>query len=432
MDGYSKIDQALERSDEVREVMTHIPHWIIRWGMTCIFLTVVIFLGLSWLIKYPDVLTSNVVLTTANPPARLVARASGKIMHLAYKENEQVTEGAILGIIENPANSKEVLDLINTLQAVPYADLVQDQNLDLPDNINLGELQKDYALFYRAYNELALFKKLDPVAKEIISTRQDVQEYTNLLANQQKEKSISKTEVGLVQKDYDRNVTLYKDKVIADKQLEDNERELIRTRRSFEQLETSIASTRIRLSELQKALTLLQIQNQEKQKQYELNLTEAYKTLSGALANWEQKYLLKAPVAGKLTYLKFWSSNQFVNAGDEVMVIVPDKQEAVIGKVLMPIQNSGKVKTGQKVNIYLQNFPFEEFGTVHGQVKSISLVPKDNLYAIEITLPQGLKTSYNKNLVFKQEMQGNAEIITEDLRLMERVFYQLKSLGEHI
>jgi multidrug resistance efflux pump len=426
----SRIEEIPDSSDAVREVMTHIPHWIIRWGMTGMLGIILVLLAISWFIKYPDVLTSQVVLTTANPPARIVARVSGKITQIYFRENDLVAAGTILASIENPAASKDVLRLRQLLQAVPDARLVKEQSLDLPENIQLGELQKEYGLFYRAYQELKFFKTLNPVAREITATGQEMGEYRHLLEKQLREKELLQTEVQLARKDYDRNVFLYQNKVIADKQLEDNERELIRTRRSYEQLESGIATTRIRLSELQKSLAMLAVQNAQESSQYELSLTEAHKTLVGAVAQWEQQYLLRSPVAGQVTYLKFWAPNQYVRSGEEVMVIVPRQQQALIGKVSMPIQNSGKVKVGQRVNIYLKNFPHQEFGTLPGRVSSISLVPAANRYTIGITLPAGLKTSYHKQLVFKQEMQGNAEIVTEELRLLERIFYQVRALGK--
>ena len=36
-------------------------------------------------------------------------------------------------------------------------------------------------------------------------------------------------------------------------------------------------------------------------------------------------------------------------------------------------------------------------------------------------------TSYKKEIPFKHEMNGTAEIITEDLRLIERFFQQFKN-----
>jgi hypothetical protein len=92
----------------------------------------------------------------------------------------------------------------------------------------------------------------------------------------------------------------------------------------------------------------------------------------------------------------------------------------------MPVQNSGKVKIGQQVSIRLDNYPYQEFGMLAGVVQSISLVPRNASYAIEVQLPHDLRTSFNTRLDFKQEMQGSAEIITEELRLLERIFYQIR------
>ncbi|MDQ3291975.1 MAG: hypothetical protein M3Q05_11870, partial [Bacteroidota bacterium] len=226
MEGYSKVDDILDRSDDLTEVMAQIPNWIVRSGMTYLFITLVAILTVSWFIRYPDVLTSDVVLTSPNPPARIIAQSSGKLHQIFFKENDYVQKGALLGIIENSANSSDVLGLLSLLNSTPYSDLINNQNLDLFDNNNLGEVQMEYANFYRAYNDLKLFKQLNPVARELTSTRQEFKEHHNLLNKQLKEKEFYKTEIGLVQKDYDRNVFLYKNKVIADKQLEDNEREL--------------------------------------------------------------------------------------------------------------------------------------------------------------------------------------------------------------
>jgi hypothetical protein len=92
------------------------------------------------------------------------------------------------------------------------------------------------------------------------------------------------------------------------------------------------------------------------------------------------------------------------------------------------MENSGKVKTGQKVNIKLANFPYTEFGMLTGKVKSISLVPDQGKYFVEIELTNGLKTNYNKQLPFFQEMTGTAEIITEDMRLIERIIAPMRSM----
>ena len=91
--------------------------------------------------------------------------------------------------------------------------------------------------------------------------------------------------------------------------------------------------------------------------------------------------------------------------------------------------NSGKIKKGQKVQIKLLNYPSDEFGELNGAVKSISLIPnEEGNYLVDVELPQNLKTTYDKTIPFRQEMKGAADIVTEDLRLIERFFYQLKNI----
>lgn len=97
----------------------------------------------------------------------------------------------------------------------------------------------------------------------------------------------------------------------------------------------------------------------------------------------------------------------------------------------------GKIKVGQKVNIKLENYPDTEFGVINGTVKSMSVIPdKEGLYFIDVNLcfdklkPSSDKriTSYDKEIEFKQVMRGSSEIITEGSRLIECFFDQFREI----
>ena len=92
------------------------------------------------------------------------------------------------------------------------------------------------------------------------------------------------------------------------------------------------------------------------------------------------------------------------------------------------MQRSGKVKQGQLVNIKLSGYPYLDYGMVRGVVKSISMVPSGDTYIVEIALPNGLETLYGKKLEFTQNMQGTAEIITDDLRLIQKIINPFRYL----
>ncbi|MNE70369.1 Hemolysin secretion protein D, plasmid [compost metagenome] len=94
-----------------------------------------------------------------------------------------------------------------------------------------------------------------------------------------------------------------------------------------------------------------------------------------------------------------------------------------------PALNSGKIQVGQEVNIRLTNFPDSQYGMLNGKIKNISLTPdEEGNLRIDVVLPRRLETSYNKTIPFQQEMSGSAEIVTEDLRLTERLLYQFREV----
>ncbi len=65
---------------------------------------------------------------------------------------------------------------------------------------------------------------------------------------------------------------------------------------------------------------------------------------------------------------------------------------------------------------------------VTGKIKNIALIPTESFYIVEVDLPNGLQTNYKKKLPFSQEMQGVAEVVTEDVRLIERFFNPIKAI----
>ncbi|MNT44757.1 hypothetical protein D3C72_1812980 [compost metagenome] len=106
----------------------------------------------------------------------------------------------------------------------------------------------------------------------------------------------------------------------------------------------------------------------------------------------------------------------------------------MFGQLAIPSQGSGKIEEGQEVIVKLDNFPYNEYGSVTGKVKSISLTASTtkmekneiDTYQILVDFPNQLKTNYGTTLNVKAESKGTAEIITNDRRLIQRLFDNLK------
>lgn len=151
--------------------------------------------------------------------------------------------------------------------------------------------------------------------------------------------------------------------------------------------------------------------------------------LKKAISEWEQNYLLISSTNGIVCFQNFLGINQHISVGENIISIMPNEKEGIIGRMNIPSANSGKVAIGNKVLIKLDNYQYQEFGIIEGKVKNVSIAPnKQGNYDVYIILPKGLKTSYNKDIIFDKELKGNADIVTQDLRLIERFFYQIRKL----
>lgn len=136
-----------------------------------------------------------------------------------------------------------------------------------------------------------------------------------------------------------------------------------------------------------------------------------------------------APCSGKIMFNKILQVNRFYKAKEASVVIVP-KSNGHFALATIAASGAGKVRIGQKTLIELTDFPKAEFGMLEGKVAGITQMEKDGKYEVNISLPEQLKTSYNKQIPFKVQLKGTVKIITKDKRLLERFFEQLTDLME--
>src|SRR3954454_15339396 len=69
-------------SEEVQDILSKMPHWIIRYGTTILFAMIILLFAGAFFIHYPDVIVTNVNITSSNPPFKVVAQANGRIQQI--------------------------------------------------------------------------------------------------------------------------------------------------------------------------------------------------------------------------------------------------------------------------------------------------------------------------------------------------------------
>jgi len=415
------------RSDEVQEILSRPPAWIVRWGTTLIVAIIALLLLGSWFFKYPDVVHSRIVVTTENPPAPIVARASGNIEHLFVSDKQKVEKDQALAVIQNTANYNHVLQLEKGLQAVP-SDSVKDlvSSKITRQNYKLGQIQPVYATFLSKLEDYQHFLELNYHQQKIKSLKEELAKYEDRVERLLRQKTLNKEEFNLIKKQYIRDSALYEKQFIPEAEFEKSESKLIRKKYELEQSEISLSNARIEISKIEQDILDLQLDYRQRSNQLRTALVEARDNLESSIKQWKHDFYLASPLDGTVTFTKYWSENQSVRKGERVMTIIPRNQGEMIGKLTLNFKGAGKVKKGQEVNIKFSNYPYLEYGMVRGVVRSISMVPEDQNYIVEVALPDSLTTFYGKTLSFTQQMQGSAEIITEDKRLLEQVLRPIK------
>lgn len=94
-------------------------------------------------------------------------------------------------------------------------------------------------------------------------------------------------------------------------------------------------------------------------------------------------------------------------------------------KITIPIANSGKIQEGQTINIKLDNYPYMEYGMIKVKIDNLKLIKHKNNYYFLLDMPDKLTTTYKTSLPYIPQMQGSAEIITKDQRLINKFIKKL-------
>lgn len=412
-------------NSNVDEVLNKPPTWLVHWGTTVFFLAFVMLIAITWFVEYPDLVGAPLKVVSNNLPKNIISKTDGNLIKLFVKEGQQVQKGEILAYLESTASHDEVLELENTVNHL--VDLAQEnklnaiQNAKIPQYFSLGELQKPFQVFQQAMmssnaaspngvfnkkkatigNEIGSLRRLQENAKSQLQLQE--QDLKIALEESQSQQRLS--EKGFVSKLEAKNAM---SKYLSKKQ-------------AYEQANGNLENNTI--SQTQKQQEIFEIEKNVMDQK--IALIQSINTLKSDIEAWKQRYIAVASISGKVNFLSNLQENQVIKAGQELLYILP-QGSGYYGEMMVGQYNFGKIKKGQEVIVKFQSYPFQEFGTVRGQISYISDVAKDSLYLVKVYFPNALKTSSKKDLPFKNGMTGSGEIVTENLKLMEKFFYDIR------
>jgi HlyD family secretion protein len=300
---------------------------------------------------------------------------------------------------------------------------------DLPElnNAQLGTIQSDYSIFLKAYRDYMEFVRIDYHQRKIQTARSELEKQREYSQSLSERATIQQEAYDIASNQFNRDFTLIEQGVISDADLEKSRKAMLTERNKHQEIISDMAENNISIARTQNQMLDLELKQQEENSGMISALEEAYNNLKASISSWEQNFLLLAPVSGSVTFTKFWSENQNVKAGETVLTIIPAESGSLVGKISLPLAGAGKVKNGDQVNIQFDNYPHLEYGMVKGYVSNISEVPEEGFYTVEVEFPDGLRTYYDYEIHASQNMQGNAQIMTDKKRMLIRVLEPIRS-----
>jgi multidrug efflux pump subunit AcrA (membrane-fusion protein) len=414
------------RSEEVTEIIGRVPHWIIRRGITIIAILCFVILIGAYFFKYPDLIPAKVSISSGNPPVKLVARNSLPIQKIFVTNDQIVNVNQPLCVFLNTARYDDVMNIATVVAQLDTSYDIRSaiSALTFPTSLQLGELQSNYIELFQTVQSYKFFLHNNAYDATIGSLSSQVGYSNQLQAEQYDRQHLLQKQMMIQQRQFDADSSLLNAKIISRVEYEESQKRMLEQQMSSGSNKTATIQNKLQESEYRKNIALTTLQKQSEENELVQKTKDAIRRFQSAFAQWEQNFVLKSPAMGKVSFFNIWKENQFVNAGEGVMMIIPPTQNFVV-RGTTGIDRYGKIKTGQKALLKLQSYSYEEYGMLEAQLTKRSLVAMDNNYAIEMKLKHGLVTNSGKTIPTSPVLEAEAEIITEDKSVLERLFEKM-------
>lgn len=412
-------------NNQVDEVLNKPPAWLVRWGTSMFFGILVLLIGITWFVKYPDLVSSSISLKSVNQPKSVIAKNGGRLDKLFVQDGMQIKHNEVLAFFESTTNHEEVLALEKVIdELILYAtedELSKIHRAEIPIYFSLGEMQRSYQVFQEALIRSKTSLVNGTLVQKKSTVAKDIEIYNSINQNALTQLKLQSQDLELSKKEWESKQRLQEKGYVSKVEVQNAESTYLNKLQAYEQSKSNLDNTK--MSKNQKFQEILELDKTIDEQRN--GLFQAIYTLKSEIEAWKQQYVAFAPTSGKVNFLANVQENQQLKAGEEILYVLPENS-SFYGEMKVGQYNFGKVKQGQEVIVKLQSYPFQEFGTVTGRLEGISEIPTDTTYLIKVAFPDGLLTSSNRELNFRNGMAGTGEIVTEDLRLMEKFVFNVK------
>ena len=350
---------------DITDILGDAPSWLIHTGSYLLYGIITLLLIGTALFQYTDTIEGTVTIDDLANVRWVMAKSAGPIDEFFVEDGSLVQKNDTIAMIRNQASLKDVVHFCQVLTNVEWYYRTLDKRYleKYPLDLIMGEMTGAYEQFTKAVNDCYIEDEFNVYPRK--------REF------------------------------LQKELLILKKHPEKNELEILKVERELFNLSID-----------------RQVLRQGNLKQLEL----AYERMVNSLRSWESKYLIKSPASGQIIMGNRWAMSDQVNEGDTICSILSSNKGEWVGRMRLDQQEVTGLHIGDPVNIELVKYPAHTYGYLLGNVTSISYVPYNKSYALEIHFPDSLRTTARKKIPYEVGLTGKAEIVTSSRSVLSRIF----------
>ena len=416
------------RSEEVQDILNRPPNWMVRWGTILLVFLVLATVVMSYFIKYPEVIGGSAIISSKNPPVYLRSKVAGRMEQLLVANGEEVSFDQIVAELENPVPSASIVELRAFISDARtfMADSTHRVN-KIDEATNLFDAANDYLLLKNKIDQYYYFLFEDGADEQLADLDFKLQQNRNLREVSKKEATLIDNDIANAFEKYNMKKQEYDQGFSTKLEMLNAQGEYNQVLKTKESINKGLIQADLTVHDFESQIREFRISRARESSNARAELEGLISNLENYVISWEQDFTLKAPTDGRLEYLGRIKNNQIIDPGKDLFAIIPPEGDLEV-EVEIAAAGFGRVKEGQKVKLSINNYPANEYGTLNGLVSELPSLPGSDGYRIKVDLPNGMVSSYGIPLTYSPEMTAQAEVITEDLRLIERFFSSLRGI----
>ena len=282
---------------------------------------------------------------------------NGLVEQVMVKDGQRVEAGAVLVVLRDEAGSQQLKSLRSSQQLLRQSLTMVNQSLGLPDQAGMpGADPRELTV---TQQELYLRQA---------SARSEAQQQRSALQQSIAEQNSARARRDLNNTSFKRLERLLSDGAISQLQMEREKEKLLDAELNYERATYRVDQSEQQLRQAQLRANHVAVAEAKDLYNRRLNLQRELAELENQISEQQKRmalHTLRAPVSGTVFDVNV-SRGELASAAQPALQLVPN--QSLQAKILIPNNEVGLVKAGMPVEVRVDSYPFNEYGSLRGKL----------------------------------------------------------------